>query len=286
MKALCIYHRGCADGFGAAWAVWKALGDAVEFYPGVYGVAPPDVTGRDVILVDFSYKRPVMEAMCQSAASITLLDHHKTAAEELDSLGDAPGIAIPVFVRIDMEKSGAVLAWEHFHRGKAIPRLLQHVQDRDLWRFALSNTREIVACLFSHPFDFDQWDRLTAEIERDPTTILIEGAAIERKLHKDIAELLSASTRIMTIGGHRVPVANLPFTFASDAGNLLCLRSVDGTHPPFAGIYYDRPSGRAFSLRSVGDLDVSEIAKKYGGGGHKNAAGFRVPLGWDGEAEV
>lgn len=286
MKALCIYHRGCADGFGAAWAVWKALGDGVEFHPGVYGAAPPDVTGRDVILVDFSYKRPVMEAMCQSAASITLLDHHKTAAEELDGLGDGPGIAIPVFVCIDMEKSGAVLAWEHFHPGKVIPRLLQHVQDRDLWRFALSNTREIIACLFSHPFDFGQWDRLAAEIERDPTTILIEGAAIERKLHKDVGELLSTSARVMTIGGYSVPVANLPFTLASDAGNLLCQRSMDGIAPPFAGIYYDRPSGRTFSLRSVGDFDVSEIARKYGGGGHKNAAGFRVPLGWDGEAEV
>lgn len=286
MKALCIYHRGCADGFGAAWAVWKALGDGVALHPGVYGAPPPDVTGRDVILVDFSYKRPVMEAMCQSAASITVLDHHKTAAEDLDGLGDGPGIAIPVFVRIDMEKSGAVLAWEHFHPGKETPRLLQHVQDRDLWRFALPNTREILACLFSHPFDFDQWDRLADEIERDPTTILIEGAAIERKLHKDIAELVSTSTRIMTIGGYRVPVANLPFTLASDAGNLLCQRSADGGAPLFAGIYYDRPFGRTFSLRSVGDFDVSEIAKKYGGGGHKNAAGFRVPLGWDGEAEV
>ncbi|HLO77393.1 MAG TPA: phosphohydrolase [Magnetospirillum sp.] len=271
---------------GAAWAVWKALGDGVEFHPGVYGVPPPNVTGRDVILVDFSYKRPVMEAMCQSAASITGLDHHKTAAEELDGLGNGPNIAIPVFVCIDMEKSGAVLAWEHFHPGKETPRLLQHVQDRDLWRFALPNTREIIACLFSHPFDFGQWDRLAAEIERDPTTILIEGAAIERKLHKDVGELLSASARVMTIGGYRVPVANLPFTLASDAGNLLCQRSMDGIAPPFAGIYYDLPSGRTFSLRSVGDFDVSEIAKKYGGGGHKNAAGFRVPLGWDGEAEV
>lgn len=32
------------------------------------------------------------------------------------------------------------------------------------------------------------------------------------------------------------------------------------------------------SLRSNGDYDVSAIAKAFGGGGHKNAAGFEVPI--------
>lgn len=283
MKSLCIFHKGCADGFGAAWAVHKALGDTVEFPPGIYGAPPPDVTGQDVIVVDFSYKRPVMEAMCQTAASLIVLDHHKTAAEELAGLENSPGITISALIRIDMEKSGAVLAWEHFHPGMPVPHLLQHIQDRDLWRFSLPGTREISACIFSHQFDFDLWDMLASEIERDPTTILAEGAAIERAHHKDIAELLRTSTRIMSIGGYRVPVANLPYTMGSDAGNLLCRGTVDGTPPPFAGIYYDRPRGRSFSLRSIGDFDVSAIAKLYGGGGHQNAAAFSVRLDWAGD---
>jgi oligoribonuclease NrnB/cAMP/cGMP phosphodiesterase (DHH superfamily) len=289
MTALCIYHRGCADGFGAAWAVRLALGERVAFYPGVYGAPPPDVTGRDIIVVDFSYKRPVMEALCRSAASVLALDHHKTAAAELDGLEQwaaAQPVTAAVTVHIDMEKSGAVLAWEHFHPGKPIPRLLRHVQDRDLWRFTLPGTREILACVFSHPFDFDHWDRLAEEIERDPTAIQAEGEAIERKHHKDIAELLDTTTRPMTIGGYRVPIANLPYTLASDAGHALCRGDGDGIIPPFAGIYYDRPGGRTFSLRSSGDFDVSAIARKYGGGGHKNAAGFTVPLGWEGDCNT
>ncbi|WP_277343388.1 DHHA1 domain-containing protein [Pseudomonas viridiflava] len=33
-------------------------------------------------------------------------------------------------------------------------------------------------------------------------------------------------------------------------------------------------------MRSTDEgLDVSEIAKLYGGGGHRNASGFRVPFG-------
>lgn len=80
-KPLCIYHGNCADGFAAAWSVWKALGaDNVDFHSGVYGQQPPDVTGRKVILVDFSYKRPVLEAMATQATSILILDHHKNGS--------------------------------------------------------------------------------------------------------------------------------------------------------------------------------------------------------------
>ncbi|HEY9460031.1 MAG TPA: phosphoesterase, partial [Paralcaligenes sp.] len=82
MRPICIYHGKCADGFTAAWAVKCALGD-IEFYPGVYQEPPPEVTGRDVIIVDFSYKRPVLVEMAAVARSILVLDHHKTAAEDL-----------------------------------------------------------------------------------------------------------------------------------------------------------------------------------------------------------
>jgi hypothetical protein len=155
---------------------------ALEFHPGVYGTPPPDVTGRAVILVDFSYKRPVMEDLC------------RTAAAELDGLDEWAAVqGFTPTTHIDMGRSGAVLAWEYFHPGQPIPRLLQHVQDRDLWRFALTGTREILACVFSHPFVFGLWDTLVAEIDLDPAAILAEGRAIERKHHRDIAELLATT---------------------------------------------------------------------------------------------
>lgn len=73
MKTLCIYHGNCADGFGAAWVVRKALGESVEFVPGVYGQEPPDVEGKDVIIVDFSYKYDVLVKMSWKAHSIIIL---------------------------------------------------------------------------------------------------------------------------------------------------------------------------------------------------------------------
>ncbi|WP_256222007.1 DHHA1 domain-containing protein [Pseudomonas sp. NBRC 111127] len=297
-KTMCIYHGNCADGFGAAWVVRKALGDQVEFVAGVYGQEPPDVEGKDVIIVDFSYKYEVMARMSWKAHSIIILDHHKSAAEDLSkfppfhagvrldgrhadgtvALGwesahsfmqmqNAPAIACC----FDMNRSGAMLAWDHFFPGQEPPMLLRHIEDRDLWLFKLDGTREIQANLFSYPYDFEVWDKLMAA---DVETLRSDGAAIERKHHKDIAELVAVMKRRLVIGGHDVSVASLPYTLTSDAGHLMAQGEA------FAACYWDTPDGRVFSLRSTDEgLDVSEIAKQYGGGGHRNASGFRVPFG-------
>jgi oligoribonuclease NrnB/cAMP/cGMP phosphodiesterase (DHH superfamily) len=296
VKPLCIYHGNCQDGFGAAWAVRHALGDDVEFHPGVYQNDPPDVTGRDVMLVDFSYKRPVLEAMSTVARSVAILDHHKSARDDLAGLpeplawgsGDEWSDLCALF---DMDRSGAGLAWDYFHPGQPRPKLIDHIEDRDLWRFSHPNTRAVAAALFSYPYEFELWDRLVEHCENVSgyQMFIASGEAIERKHHKDVAELVSVTRREMVIGGYVVPVANLPYTLTSDAGHLLCEyydRGLAGSYkPPFAACYWDTPEGRVFSLRSRDDgADVSAIAKAYGGGGHAHAAGFRMPIGWEGDA--
>lgn len=297
MKTICIYHGNCADGFGAAWVVRQALGNEVIFHPGVYGNEPPDVTGADVLIVDFSYKRPVLERMAANARSLLVIDHHKTAKEDLAGFmaPEHGGYEVarkwvhemrdevpPIRVLFDMDHSGAMLTWRYFFPDRAPPSLLKHIEDRDLWRFDLDGTREIQACVFSHSYDFAVWDCL---VERASTidgraSLIREGAAIERKHHKDVAELIAVSARPMVIGGVEVLAANLPYIFASDAAGALAAGR------PFGATYFDTPEGRLFSLRSRGDdgADVSAIAKLYGGGGHKNASGFRMPLGWDGDS--
>lgn len=289
-KPLCIHHGNCADGFGAAWAVRHALGDDVEFHAGVYQNDLPDVTGRDVLMVDFSYKRPVIEEMSRAANSILILDHHKSAAEDLADLPPARETwamhlayagapACPwVGVVFDQERSGAGITWDYFHAGVGRPRLISYIEDRDLWRFKLPKSREVAAALFSYPYDFQIWDTLMFPDQTD--FLAAEGRAIERKHHKDIAELVTVTRREMTIGGVLVPVANLPYTLTSDAGHLMAT-----DHASQIGVcYWDTPEGRVFSLRSTDTgPDVSAIAKQYGGGGHAHAAGFRMPLGWEGE---
>jgi oligoribonuclease NrnB/cAMP/cGMP phosphodiesterase (DHH superfamily) len=294
---LCIYHGNCADGFASAWTVWKRWGDAVEFFPATYGSEPPDVAGKHVLMVDFSYKLPVLKVLGQKAQTVTILDHHKTAqadlapfaAPSLDAVrSDAADFRdscefqgqLPVRAFFDMERSGAMLAWEFIYPGELAPELVQYVQDRDLWRFAKPRSREVAATLFSHPYDFAVWDGIARDLQGDGySSIVAQGEAIERKHFKDIKELLSICTREMVIGGHRVKVANLPYTMSSDAAGALAAGQ------PFGACYFDRGDGqRVFSLRSKPEgLDVAEIAASYGGGGHKHASGFQMPLGWEGD---
>ncbi|MGA6536919.1 DHHA1 domain-containing protein [Stenotrophomonas sp. NPDC101269] len=296
MKPLVIYHANCADGFTAAWAVRQAM-DA-EFHPGVYGEAPPEVAGRDVILVDFCYPFDVLMQLGLSARSVLVLDHHKSAEASLtsgncyvgqaglarvvrlDSLPDAraawdyysanasvgSGIVCALF---DMSRSGAGIAWDFFHPAKARPAFLDHVEDRDLWRFALQHTREICATVHSHPYTFQAWDALAAETTY---SLYQQGLVLERARAKDVAEQVALSRRELVIGNYRVPAASIPRALVSEAGHLM------GKGRPFAACYYDTASGRVFSLRSTPDaVDVSEVAALYGGGGHARAAGFTVP---------
>ena len=276
---LCIYHGNCLDGFTAAWAMWLKYPDA-EFVPGVYGQEPPDVTGRTVFLLDFSYKRPVLVQMMRQARSITIIDHHKTAEADLCNLD---GVSMDdadfsdVNCIFDMTKSGARLAWEWFHPSDCVPLFVKLVEDRDLWKFTLPNCRELNAVFFSHPYDFGVWTTLSQSCALivDYDEMVAEGRAIERKHAKDVAELvtkLKHTREFERFGTAWIPCANLPYTMASDAANLMA----EGQ--PFAASYYQDADGNfVFSLRSREDgADVSEVAKRYGGGGHKHAAGFRV----------
>lgn len=267
MKKLCIYHANCLDGFGAAWAVKKALGDDVEFVEGVYGQMPPDVTNRDVIMVDFSYKMEMIDAMLNLAKSITIIDHHKTAeAEIMPALQE--GLIDGIF---DMTKSGAMLAWEWFHPDQEPPQLIRHIQDRDLWKFELEGTREIIAGLSSHPHDFAVWDQL---MFGDTEQLRIDGNAIERKRAKDIDDFINMARTRVIIDEFNVPAVNAPPQWASDAGHILCKDEA------FAVCHWHVEGAMVFSLRSdEGGADVAEIAARFGGGGHKHAAGFRIEIG-------
>lgn len=263
-RPLVIYHANCADGFSAAWVYWKRFKGNCDFHPGVYSDAPPDVTGREVFLVDFSYKRAVVEQMLRTADSVTLIDHHKTA---LDDLAGLPGLGL----HCSLESSGAMLAWRHCFGSEPPPLLLGHVEDRDLWRFKLEGTREIQAFVFSQEYTFDQWDAMMSADRVELLKMTAAGAAIERKHHKDITELLKVCQRRMVIGGVEVPAASLPYTMSSDAGHVMAQGE------PFAACYWDTAEHRIFSLRSAPEgADVSDVAKAYGGGGHKHASGFRV----------
>ncbi|MGB0749166.1 MAG: DHHA1 domain-containing protein [Magnetospiraceae bacterium] len=265
MKKLCIYHGNCADGFGAAWVVWRAAGDHYDFHPGIYGEPAPDLSGRDVLLVDFSYPLTEMKSHLERARSITILDHHETTLAELSALledGRLKG-------RIDLEKSGTAITWDWFYPGTPLPPMLAHIDDGDLQRFALEGTREIQAAIFSLPYSFKVWDQLITE---DMSKLRSMGSVLLDRQLIDLSALLETNTRILQLNGHWVPAAALPRNLAPLGADILAQNA------PFGAGYFDTEANRVFSLRSKADgINVAEVAYRFGGGGHRHAAGFRIP---------
>lgn len=255
MRPLVIYHGGCRDGFCAAWVAHRKFADA-DFHAGYYGQPPPDVDGRDVFVVDFSYPRPLMDEMFRRAKSLLVLDHHKTAEAAL--------VGAP-YATFDMERSGAGMAWDHFFPGEPRPWLVDYTEDRDLWRWKLPGSREFNGRIAILPFDFAAWTE--AEGRQDGAHEM--GEAVIAKTAQYVAEVRKNARRV-TFAGRNVPLVNAPQVDISELLDALA----QGEY--FAIGWWQRADGVfQYSLRSRGDFDVSALAKLHGGGGHRNAAGFQ-----------
>ena len=273
MKALVIYHKGCADGSCAAYAAWKRFGDdGAEYHACQYGDAAPtddDVRDRAVYIVDFSFPRVELVRIALAAKELVVLDHHKTAQQDL---ADLP------FARFEMAMSGAAMAWQFFadgqvdpHRQNDLPDPVRYVQDRDLWRWALPDSREVSAAMRALGVveDFKVFDRLP-----DVQTLVKMGGAILLDNDKTIRAICRGATD-MTLDGHEIPVVN-SCVFQSEVGERLAIGR------PFAAVWFVSKKGETVvSLRSdANGLDVSAICKARGGGGHARAAGFTAHKPW------
>lgn len=291
MQTIVIYHANCWDGFCAAWLLRKVIPDA-EFIPAQYGQEPPDVAGKHVYIVDFSYKRPVMLSICAKAEQVVVLDHHETAEKELHRLEDEcqlSGFCVPR-ITFDMSKSGGRLTWDYMwntvygqkyssitsESGEILkldcaPWLVDYTEDRDLWRWALPYSREINAYIRSFPLDFDLWTRFDSFAAQGDKWMewAGQGDAILRRESQIIDEHIRHAREI-EMDGHKILAVNATVLFSDIAGKL-----AEGR--PFGAAYFDRGDGmRQWSLRSRDDgVPVSDIAKAHGGGGHRNAAGFQ-----------
>lgn len=260
MIPLIIYHAGCFDGYTAAWVARRALGSG-ELHPAHCGQPPPDVRGRDVFVVDFSYPRDMLLRMAADAKSIRVIDHHATARDALADLD---------FCTFDMGESGASLTWRHFHGRKPLPALVAYVRDRDLWRHEMLYTREVNAYLRTFDFDLVTWDALREQLE-DTQEAVAAGAAIRRAESKAVAQQVKGA-RTVTIAGQPMQVVNATHLISETAGELARATGVGAT-------WFVRSDGRVqWSLRTNGTGDVSPIAKRYGGGGHPGASGFDVSM--------
>jgi oligoribonuclease NrnB/cAMP/cGMP phosphodiesterase (DHH superfamily) len=258
MRDLVIYHASCMDGAAAAWVVKQCRPDA-EFIPLQYDDAPPDVTDRRIWCLDFSFGREVLLAMKEKAKSLMVLDHHKTVAKDLEGLD---------FCRFDMEKSGCIIAWEHFFpENKVVPILLRYICDRDIWRWRMPFSREINAAIQSYPHRIESIEEL---MKRDINQLVDEGKAIIR-FRNSLVEDIIKGARETELDGHKI-LCVYTSVLQSEVGERLA------QDRPFSLTWFDLQDGEfCYSLRAVAasGFDVGDIARKHGGGGHALAAGFR-----------
>ena len=270
-----LYHSPCMDGFSSAYAAWRKFGDHASYIGVSHSDTLPELReGADIYMVDISFKRPVMLELAKKHPDIYVIDHHVTAERELAGISEE---AENIHVFFDMTHSGAYLTWYFFHPSGTIPRLLLNVEDRDLWQYLLPNTREITAVLGITEPNFANWHLICVD-EREYSNLVNEGAVLLRQEAAHIKSLLNEvrSARFDLPNGQRVtvPTINAPYFLASESGHALLQKYPDA---PFAAVYRDTGSGRRdWSLRSEDHREsVGDIASLgYGGGGHRNAAGF------------
>ena len=276
--AYILYHGDCYDGFGAAWAYWKAFNgvSADQYISCKHGQPMPDIPDQQqVYILDFSFPEEALRSLAKRSYTVTLLDHHKTAEKDLQGLlsRSEPNMDV-VF---DMAKSGARLAWERFCGGD-VPQLIQYIEDRDLWTNKLPHIEEITAWIRSYERTFENFDILHDGLNHRENRyeVIAQGAAILRFQRQKVQEICDAGTRMLVIGGYTVPVVNVPYIFASDVGHELLQRYPE---VKFAAYYFDRSDGiRQWGLRSRKDFDCSVVAKANGGGGHAQASGFQEAI--------
>lgn len=260
---LIIYHRKCPDGFCAAYIAKKRYPEA-ELLGLDHGEPVPfdRVREKDVLVVDFSWPvREDNERLHASAKSFHIFDHHKTAKERLEGLG---------FITFDMNKSGAGITWDTlFGFDNPRPWWVNYVEDRDLWRHALPDSKSVSAYIMSLPFKIEAWDHLDNITSTEAASL---GNGILRHIDRYVSEAFDQA-QYGLFEDLSVAVVNCPYMNCSEVGNILAKTADVGI------TWFERADGMIqFSLRSEDNIDVSRIAKIYGGGGHLHAAGFRLSL--------
>ena len=273
---LVLYHASCTDGIGAAYACWEYFQEHADYLPVQYNDPIPDVEGKDVIIVDFSYKADALKSMAEKAKKILLIDHHKTAIDNYS------GIVFPDNVKLvlDTNRSGAILAYHTLFPSSTPPLLLEYIQDRDLHKYTYRETEPITTALYeigwSHPRDLKKYmDTTSPELNN----LVALGRILVKAENKKIETLYNKSHYITLNNdktSYRVLACNAPQLFATKLGHKLAEKtSTYGAVYSFDG----RLNKWVVSLRSVGNFDVGRIAKTFGGGGHLNAAGCSLEIG-------
>ncbi len=267
-KILVLYHKNCPDGFGGAWAAWKKFGNKAE-----YVAVDPDTLpekfpkGKEIYSVDISYPVSVQKKLREKNKSLVILDHHVSRKNDTEAFPENT---------FNNNHSGAVLGWRYFHPKKKVPKFLEYIEDYDLWKFSLPKTRSIIPYLHMQKTDFITWGEMADQLEkRNWEKIYYErGMLLQKYEDKIVADLIKKADLVLFERKKVYAVNSSLSNIVDKIAHNLCLKK-----QPFSIVWHERRGELKVSLRADGKIDVSKIAQKYGGGGHKSASGFVIKNG-------
>lgn len=295
-----IAHDNCPDGRASALICHEVLPDAeiefIQYQTPRHKTIEPEA---GVLFVDFTpfaewepvtpeNKNPPMteagKARIQAWVEYgtIVLDHHKGAADLVAMFGDRGVFADE---KDNPGVSGAVLAWREVYEPLAGARKgikkTKEAQSlvvrefaalagvRDTWQNkdpSWVESGEQAASLMFWP-----WEKLLATGVKGLAPLLEIGPVLrERDYARDTKTIAEAYT--IEFEGKKFMCFEGMHT--SDIADRVDVDMVIGWH------FLKETDGLKvqFSCRSRGDFSALDFAKAHGGGGHKNAAGFKIPL--------
>ena len=289
-----VYHANCIDGSVGALCAYYDFPRA-HFHAATHNKDDDIleyIKDKDVYFIDFCYKEDKTRAICELAKSVVFLDHHQTSLPYIEkivneyssnklTLEDIGKTSMKTAKSLDkcksfcsMDKSGAMLAYEYFSTAREYhieARIVEVVQDRDLWKWEYPETEAVTSFLYTLPqFDpevsqsFEDWDRYCKYSIEDLTLL---GNSVVKARKKNVEEGCKRAFKARMFN-REIYIANATDCFSEIAGEL----ALKGE---FGATFHINSQGKyVYSLRVAnGDLDIAVLAETVGGGGHKKAAG-------------
>lgn len=286
METKIIYHEvkpgvPCPDGLAAAWVAKKKYKDAKIIGCCYQSEILPEVNAKDtLVIVDFSFSKEILNKWVDLGCEIIVIDHHKSAWEMLQ--GFTKGV-----LKFDMSYCGAYLTWKYFFKDEPLPVFIEYVNDQDMWNWELPYSKEVSRAFGWLRRSFELFDKLEPLTREEFVNYMVEVGSPLVKRREQVVKAIAAKEFWTVIEGYRVPAVCLNATegqYASDVCEYLYNKYPD---IPFTVCY--QPERMSYwwgddvkinlnfrSKKGLNSFDCSVLAKKLGGGGHRNASGARI----------
>lgn len=277
----CIYHKADIDGKCSAAIVRKFVeskNKSVTLLPADYN-SLPDMSrikkGETVFLVDFSLSIDKMKEL-NNKNKLIWIDHHKSAIKDADKAGLKVG-----GIQKEGKTSACELCWIYFFPGTDIPEIVElasqydawNNKDKEQWEKEVLPVQETLKSLSLDPEkNFDSWTEIfNRGSDKDfITKVVSEGKVILRSIRRRNSEAAEQYAFEAKIDGLRAICLNM---MKSDAS---CLDTVydPKKHDIKIVFSFDGKKYKVSLYSAKPNVDVSKVAKKFKGGGHKGASGF------------